>query len=48
MTKERLCECGHSHISFVGDLGINKDETGYTRIGECESCDCEKFKEKNK
>lgn len=44
---EKLCKCGHNHISFVGDLGENKDETGYQRIDECESCSCEKFEVKH-
>lgn len=45
MTKN--CKCGHSHISFVGDLGENKDEPGYQLIDECEKCDCEKYEPKN-
>lgn len=43
--KQKLCKkCGHNHISFVGDLGSNHDESGFRRIHPCELCDCEDFK----
>jgi hypothetical protein len=41
--KELKCECGHTHISYVGDLGNNSDVEGYNRIDSCEECSCEKF-----
>jgi len=42
------CECGHSHVSYVGDLGEDQDEPGYQRINECDRCHCENYKKKRK
>ena len=40
---KKICKCGHSHKSLVGDLGKNNNEVGYDIILECEKCDCESY-----
>ena len=39
---KEVCECGHSHVSLIGDT--DGKPARMEKIAECDKCKCEEFK----